>query len=117
MDEQARRENGERITRMLREGQPLDRIFPPKRLWTPAPEVFEDGHADFVATTVPSPHGGTEIRYYLWDCRHTRSQLELAGYTEDQDGEVLAKMQGNARHVAAIGGHVCLCWPKGWAAA
>lgn len=116
MDDRERAEKALDIERRIREGTPLEHIFPVvRRPSTLPPPTFADGHADFVASDISSPHGGTVMRSYLWDCKHVRSELSLMGYTADRDGEVLGNMQRTARTRAAEAGKTCLCWPKGWA--
>jgi len=106
-----------RIERLLREGAPFDRIFPALKREQAPPSVFADGHADFVAMDIDSPHGGTTMRSYILDCQHATAELSLAEFTKDRDGEALAQMLPTLRSRAADAGLLCLCWPKGWAAA
>lgn len=117
MDDRERAAKAQEIERRIREGVPMEHIFPvvrrPRDL---PPDPFADGHADFVASDIASPHGGTVMRSYLWDCKHVKSELNLMGYTPDRDGEVLGNMLRTARTRAAEAGKLCLCWPKGWAA-
>ena len=115
-----RDENARRIRSGLRQGLPFDLIFPRKQRVTPAPEVYADGHLDFVATTLPSPHGGTLMRSYLIDCYHGRSEttIAVADGVDASDLEALDRMDGDV-----LGNMLptfqrrtgCHCWPKGWA--
>lgn len=115
MAETEREENAKRILSQLEAGVPFDRIFPPRQAVTPAPE--REFLADFAATDIPSPHGGTVIRSYVLDCPHGKVELSLADHPESRDGEVLGTMLSTLRSNAAAAGVLCLCWPRGWAAA
>lgn len=115
-----RTERARRVMDGLRQGLPFDLIFPRREKVTPAPQVYADRHLDFVATTLPSPHGGTQVRSYLIDCEHGRGELSRpipdgidprsAEDMDRLDGETLEGMLPT--HYRRTG---CQCWPKGWA--
>jgi len=118
MDDIQRAERTEEIRRKLSDEKvPLEAIFPSKRLWTPPSVDPDEGVAHFVATDLPSPHGGTVLRSYLLSCKHGSITLTLADHTAEWDGEVLRNMLETLRTNAAKAGVSCQCWPKGWMAA
>lgn len=115
-----REEEAKRVLDGLRQGLPFELIFPRKEKVTPAPEVYADGHLDFVATTLPSPHGGTVMRSYLIDCQHGRSEttLAIADGVDPKDPEAMDRMDAEVLENMLGTYYVrsgCQCWPKGWA--
>ena len=114
-----------RIERLVREGAPFDRIFPTMG-WgrpTPVPVPFADGSMEFASALRPSPHGGTPTRYFRLECQHGSGELYLLDVTRTESelvswsGSVLGNMLPNHKARMVESGLLCLCWPKGWAAA